>query len=134
MSIRRRLLLALAALAAVGMWALVAWLIDGLRPRYLESMEESMVDTATILAETVAQRVPAGSTAPPPVAELRAACAAAAGRRFTATIYGLIKERVELRVYVVDARGIVVFDSDGGRDEGRDYSQWNDVMRIPVLR
>lgn len=129
MSIRRRLLLALAALTAVGMWALVAWLIDGLRPRYLESMEESMVDSATILAETVAQQIPPGADGPPPVGELRSAYAAAAGRRFTATIYGLVKERIDLRVYVVDARGTVVFDSDGGRDEGSDYSRWNDVAR-----
>lgn len=64
MSIRRRLLLALAALAAVGMWGLVAWLVDGLRPRYLESMEESMVDTAAILAETVAGRLPPDGSGP----------------------------------------------------------------------
>jgi len=28
---------------------------------------------------------------------------------------------------VTDDRGIVRFDSDGGRDEGKDYSRWNDV-------
>jgi two-component system sensor histidine kinase CreC len=34
-----------------------------------------------------------------------------------------------MRVYVTDANGIVVFDSDNGRDVGKDYSQWNDVFR-----
>ena len=39
------------------------------------------------------------------------------------------KEAVELHVYVTDARGIVVYDSDQGREEGHDFSQWRDVNR-----
>ena len=35
---------------------------------------------------------------------------------------------IDLRVYVTDDKGIVLFDSTG-KDEGRDYSRWNDVYR-----
>ena len=47
-------------------------------------------------------------------------------RRFSADIFGVRKESVELRATVVDADGIVLFDSLG-RHEGADYSQWRDV-------
>jgi two-component system sensor histidine kinase CreC len=47
-------------------------------------------------------------------------------RRFHADIFGVIKESIELRATVVDADGIVLFDSLG-RHEGKDFSQWRDV-------
>jgi two-component system sensor histidine kinase CreC len=47
-------------------------------------------------------------------------------RRFEADIFGVRKESVELRATVVDAQGIVLFDSLG-RHEGKDFSQWRDV-------
>ena len=36
---------------------------------------------------------------------------------------------MDLNVYVTDARGIVIFDSDNRRREGQDFSRWNDVYR-----
>ena len=47
--------------------------------------------------------------------------------RFAARIYEVTKERLNTRVYACDANGTVLFDSDGGKDEGKDYSKWNDV-------
>jgi hypothetical protein len=41
------------------------------------------------------------------------------------------KASLDYRVYITDARGIVVFDSDG-RDVGRDYSRWRDVYLNPA--
>ena len=43
-----------------------------------------------------------------------------------AEIWRMRKRRVDYRVYITDARGIVVFDSSG-RALGQDYSRWNDV-------
>src|SRR5690242_18825701 len=51
----------------------------------------------------------------------------AAKRRFHSRIYGLTKTQIDQRVYVTDARGTVLFDSDQGKEEGKDYSQWRDV-------
>ena len=48
-------------------------------------------------------------------------------RDIGANIWGFRKSQAEYRVYVTDAAGTVVFDS-AGRDLGRDYSRWNDVL------
>jgi two-component system sensor histidine kinase CreC len=43
-----------------------------------------------------------------------------------ASIFDIMKESVEIRVYVTDDRGIVAYDSDGV-SLGADFSQWRDV-------
>jgi two-component system sensor histidine kinase CreC len=47
-------------------------------------------------------------------------------RQPAATIWGLPKNSVNHRIYVTDAKGIVVLDSRGVA-VGQDYSRWNDV-------
>ena len=47
-------------------------------------------------------------------------------REFEAQIFGINKTKVELRAYVTDRNGIVVFDSTG-QSVGKDFSQWRDV-------
>ncbi len=126
MKIRTRLFIAFLILVGLGFYKLVDWITDDLRPRYLETMEESMVDTATILSSSLANQVNDGSIA---VGDLRAIFDTAHSRRFSAKIYAMTKTSLDMRVYVVDRNGTVLFDSDKGRDEGKDYSQWNDVVR-----
>lgn len=123
MSLRARIFLVFAVIVAAGFMALVYWVRDDLRPRYLESLEEPLVDTAHVLAELLADDIRTPETRQ----DLHAAFERAYTRRFRARIYALERDRVDMRVYVTDAHGIVVFDSDGSRDEGRDYSRWNDV-------
>jgi len=124
--IRTRLFIAFLILVGLGFYKLVDWIIDDLRPRYLETMEESMIDAATILSSFVEQEVKAGKIG---VGNLRAAFDAGQRKRFSAKIYQVTKTRLNMRVYVTDSEGIVIFDSENGRDEGRDYSRWNDVIR-----
>jgi two-component system, OmpR family, sensor histidine kinase CreC len=123
-SIRTRLILAFLLVTAASFYALIVWIIDDIRPRYLESMEESMVDTAAILAAFL-ETHPAVDG--PAMDDLRRTFDVAVRREFQARIYGLTKTGLNTRVYVTDATGTVIFDSDHGRDEGRDYSRWNDV-------
>src|SRR3990167_4018990 len=47
-------------------------------------------------------------------------------RQPRAQIWGLEKNRVNHRIYVTDAQGIVLLDSTGAA-VGQDYSRWNDV-------
>lgn len=124
MSLRARILLGFVVIIGAGFYYLVDWILDDLRPRYLEAVEESLVDTATVLASLLSAGAGDGTI---PVEDLRAGLVDASRRRFEARIYDLLKTRVDVRVYVTDDRGIVRFDSDGGRDEGKDYSRWNDV-------
>jgi two-component system, OmpR family, sensor histidine kinase CreC len=124
--IRTRLFAAFVIVVGVGFCALVYWILRDLRPRHLATMEESMVDTAILLASLVENNL---DSAPSATEDLRQAFARALRRDFSAQIYEMTKTGINTRVYVTDARGVVVFDSDHGRDEGMDYSRWNDVVR-----
>ncbi|MET0210656.1 MAG: two-component system sensor histidine kinase CreC, partial [Burkholderiaceae bacterium] len=98
-------------------------LLADIDPRYRESAEESLVETAQLMAALVEQRSPDG------VLDTDALVPVFRGlyaRRFDANIFGFEKTRVELRVYVTDRSGRVVFDSLG-RHVGEDYSGWRDV-------
>ncbi|CAM2939652.1 two-component system sensor histidine kinase CreC [Rariglobus hedericola] len=126
MTIRTRILLVYLLLIGGSYLYLVSWILEGIRPRYLESMEESLVDTAALLASVV-ETSSTGTT--PDAAQLRTAVDGAHRRQLDALIYGMRKTSIDLRVYVTDAQGIVLYDSDAGHDEGVDYSQWRDVAR-----
>ena len=123
MSRRTRIFLALIAVYAVGMTMLLQQLLADLQPRYRESAEESLVDTAQLLATAIEQDAEHGALPADRIAGLFRDLYA---RRFSAQIYNLHKTRVDLRAYVTNSQGTVVFDSTG-RDLGRDYSAWRDV-------
>jgi two-component system sensor histidine kinase CreC len=122
--IRTRIIVSFALVVVVAFTFLVRWIREDLTRRYLEAVEESMVDLATILAGIVSRDLEAGGGSPD---RIRDGLAAGLGRRFSAQVYDLVKTQVDVRVYLTDARGIVVFDSEDGRAEGEDYSRWNDV-------
>jgi two-component system sensor histidine kinase CreC len=112
-------------LTAAGFYFLIGWILGDLRPRYLESSEEVLNDSANLLAALLEEDI--GPDGAIPVDRLRGAYARLPARLLKARIYGMEKDRVDLRVYVTDSAGKVLFDSEGGRDEGRDYSRWRDV-------
>lgn len=125
MSLRLRLLLVLLASYCAGGYFITSWTLDQIRPRYLESMEESLVDTSVLLASATESQLKDGA---PDAESLDRIFVDAKNRKFEAQIYTLKKTALNLRVYLTDATGRVLFDSDG-RDTGHDYSQWNDVAR-----
>ncbi|MDI1250097.1 MAG: two-component system sensor histidine kinase CreC [Lacunisphaera sp.] len=125
MSLRLRLLLVLLAIYCVGGYTLTRRALEQVRPRYLESIEESLVDSSSLLAALVETGLRDGRVE---AEALRRAVTAAQGRAFEARIFTLRKTAVDLRIYVTDATGRVLFDSTG-LNEGRDYSKWNDVAR-----
>lgn len=125
MTIRTRIFLVYLLLVGGGLYYLVYWSLDQVRPRYLESMEESLVDAANLLAAVVESKaVVAGAI---DAKTLHAVLDSAYQRKVDAQIYSIRKMNIDTRVYVTDAQGIVLFDSEGGRAEGSDYSRWRDV-------
>jgi two-component system sensor histidine kinase CreC len=92
-------------------------------PRYRESAEDSLVETAHVLAALAQQDLVDGKI---DVARLRPVFREVYARKFDAHVYSVHKTRVEMRVYVTDAKGWVLFDS-AGRDEGQNFSLWRDV-------
>ena len=126
MTLRLRLAFFLVAVFCLGEWLIVRTALNEVKPRYLESMEESLVDASRLLAALLETQLRADTPDPEP---LRTAFVAVRSREFVAQVYSLRKTQLDLRVYATDAAGRVVFDSDGGRDEGADYSTWLDVRR-----
>lgn len=95
-----------------------------LRTRYLESLEEPLVDEANLLATRVGQEMEAGSFSPH---DWSRTLEEARGRELSAKIYEMRKERVDLHVYITDASGKIVFDSRDPENVGVDYANWRDV-------
>ncbi len=126
MTIRTRIFLVYLLLIGGGYLYLFGSILGAIRPRYLESMEATLIDTAAYLAAVAETHVRPDESLD--VAPLRRAFDAAASRPLDAQIYTFHKTAVDLRVYLTDSAGRVLYDSEDGRDEGRDYSQWNDVL------
>ncbi|MFL6624769.1 MAG: two-component system sensor histidine kinase CreC [Sulfurifustis sp.] len=123
MSTRNRVFVGILLIYALGVAFLLYRIVADLDTRYRESAEESLVETSHLLASLIEREVDDRSIR---ADRLRPAFQALYARRFDTQIYALHKTRVELRVYVTDAHGRVVFDSTG-RAEGADYSSWRDV-------
>jgi len=121
--IRTRIILSFVLVVGVGFYFLVDHILGELRPRYLEAVEEVLVDESNLLAAFLESQM---RDAKIPVERLKAAFDRLGERSFSAKIYKLTKTKVDERLYVTDAQGRVVFDSEG-RDEGQDFSQWRDV-------
>jgi len=123
MSARTRIFAGILLVYVIGVGLLMYRLLADIDPRYRESAEESLVETAHLMASLIEQNSPGGTL---DTAALGALFRNLYARRFDADIFGVKKSSVELRATVVDARGFVVFDSQG-RHEGEDFSQWRDV-------
>ncbi|WP_175653411.1 two-component system sensor histidine kinase CreC [Pseudomonas sp. Marseille-P9899] len=96
---------------------------EQVRPAVRQSSEETLVDTANLLAEILRDQVKAGTLGQSALPQLLKAYGQ---RRPNAQIWGLAKNEVNHRIYVTDAKGIVLLDSSG-EALGQDYSRWNDV-------
>jgi len=93
------------------------------KPAVRQAMEDTLVDTANILAELAADdmkqnRIGDGNFA----SRVREY----AHRDINAKIWSFRKTTLDYRIYVTDLKGIVRFDSTG-RAVGQDYSRRNDV-------
>ena len=95
-----------------------------LRTHYLESVEEPLVDQANILAELAGRGMETSGFSPADWAEVFRRVHA---RELSAKIYEMRKKQVDVRVYLTDAQGHVIFDSDDPGEVGADYSAWRDV-------
>jgi len=108
---------------ALGVGVLMYRLLADIDPRYRESAEESLVETAHLLAAQVEQASGEGVL---DADSLRPVFRNLYARSFSARIFGFEKTGVEMQALVIGRDGIVVFDSLGQR-EGEDFSQWRDV-------
>ncbi|MEY4569810.1 MAG: two-component system sensor histidine kinase CreC [Verrucomicrobiota bacterium] len=112
----------IACIITLGFYQLARNFLAEVEPQTFQATEEVMVDTANLLAEIVAADVVKTD-------ELRNVFTGAHGRKIEARIFEHTKRTVGIHVYLTDVKGVVVFDSDGGRREGEDYATKRDVAR-----
>ncbi|MFS2123909.1 two-component system sensor histidine kinase CreC [Pseudomonas sp. Pseusp97] len=105
-------------------WFVLRTVMDEIRPGVRQSSEETLVDTANLLAEVLQADVKNGTLDQSRLPEMLRAYGA---RSPQADIWGVNKTAVNHRIYVTDAHGIVLLDSLG-QAVGQDYSRWNDVF------
>jgi two-component system sensor histidine kinase CreC len=110
MKIRTAIFGVYVAASAVGLAVLMAFILREVRLRYVESMRRTLNDTAAVLATLLESN--------PEVVAGRGDL----GTAWRENLPALARAAGTLRVYVTDGRGIVVFDGNGGRDVGRDYT------------
>jgi two-component system sensor histidine kinase CreC len=114
----------IAFIIALGFYQLASHFLAEVEPQTFQATEESMVDAAHLFAEIAEPYLRDHSR---DFTTLRSAFTEAHQRRFSALIFEHEKRLVGLHLYVTDATGRVLFDTDGGRREGLDYSHRRDV-------
>ncbi|HSC65308.1 MAG TPA: two-component system sensor histidine kinase CreC [Caldimonas sp.] len=141
MTKRTRIFIGILVAYALGVGFLMYRQLGDIDPRYRESAEDSLVDTAQLMAALVEN---ASSDGVLRTDALEPVFRSLYARRFQADIYGVEKTRVELRMTVVDRQGTVVFDSRAAvpagaasgavstvdappSQVGADHSRWHDV-------
>jgi two-component system sensor histidine kinase CreC len=124
MKLSHRIFLGYFLVVALAGFFLLKSVRDELRPAVRQSMEETLVDTANLLAEVVEEDVRGGRIM---ASDFSRAVQNFVLRNPGADIWGFQKNEIVYRIYITDEKGIVIYDSDHDQAVGEDYSQWNDV-------
>ncbi len=120
-----RLLLGFFLIVGLAAFFVMRVFVNEVKPGVRQAMESTLVDTANVLAAMAADDLKQGRIAD---GDFARNVAEARQRELGAHVWQFTKRRIDYRITITDARGIVVYDS-GGRDLGRDNSRWNDVYR-----
>lgn len=123
MSLSARIFVVYLLFVAFCSYFVLRTVMDEIRPGVRQSTEETLVDTANLLAEFLREPLMENQLQSPRIREILKAYGQ---RQPNANIWGVNKLQVNHRIYVTDNRGIVVLDSSDIA-VGQDYSRWNDV-------
>ncbi|MDF2402349.1 beta-lactam sensor histidine kinase BlrB [Aeromonas sp. 5HA1] len=125
MRIGLQLLCGLVLIFALAAWFVLEIFVEEIKPGVRSATEDTLVDMAQMLAPLALDDLQEGKMAD---GRLASAFARLNQSPINALIDGHLKQQAEYRIYVTDAKGKVVYDSDEV-DLGKDYSRWNDVYR-----
>lgn len=103
----------------------INWIVQDLRIRYLEGIEDSLVDYANILSSFVAVEMEKKDFN---TEKLYKIFENVKNTPIKAKIYVFNKDNIDVGIYITDRAGIVIFDSESRENIGRDYSKWRDVI------
>ncbi|MDO8344479.1 MAG: two-component system sensor histidine kinase CreC [Cellvibrio sp.] len=124
MSLSLRIFIIYMLFVALCSYFVLRTVMEEIRPGVRQSTEETLVDTANLLAEFLREPMLSNKINN----EFYADIFRAYGQRTpNASIWGVSKFAVNHRIYVTDRNGIVLLDSKNIA-VGQNYSQWNDVF------
>ncbi|MCB9740589.1 MAG: two-component system sensor histidine kinase CreC [Deltaproteobacteria bacterium] len=124
MKISLRILLGYFAIVGVAAFFVLNTFMEEVKPGVRQAMEDTLVETANLLAGLAGPDLSRGELANGPFAT---AVTAVTRRPVDVQIYDVHKTRIETRVTITDLRGVVVYDS-AGEAVGQDHSKWRDVV------
>lgn len=102
----------------------VNWMKDKVRFRYLEGVEDPLVDQANILATMVGRDMETKQFSSD---RLYQVFDSVYRRRLSARIYEFDKTNVDMNIYITDKNGRVLFDAQNRNNVGADFTKWRDV-------
>jgi two-component system sensor histidine kinase CreC len=124
MKLGLRIFLFYLAVFAACLYFTTDWIWTTLRSRYLESVEEPLVDSANLLASLAEREMARPDFS---FAGLEATLVQAHSRPLSARIYDLRKSAIDLQLYITDATGRIALDTRRPSAVGQDYSRFHDV-------
>lgn len=124
MSLRSRITLGYVLLVVSSFSLIIHLIMKDVRPRYLEAVEESTVETAELLAAVISQQFIDNAFE---IKNIEQAMSTISKRSLHAKIYEIEKQKVNLTIYITDKNGILLYDSSNGAKPGMDFSKWNDI-------
>lgn len=123
MKIGLRILLSYFLILGLAAWFVLNVFVAEVRPGVRATLEDTLVDTAKLLAQLVAEDVKNGDIQH---LALLQRMQNYADRSVDVEISGVRKASLDYRIYITDAKGIVIFDTEQ-KDVGKSYARWNDV-------
>ena len=123
MSINLRIFVGYFVIVVIASILLLNLFMSELKPGMRQSSEDSLVDTANLLAELVS---PEFIKKPQKLPNFTNAIEHFLKRKYQAEIASINKNSSTIRVYITDHKGTIVYDTLS-ENIGSDYSQWNDV-------
>lgn len=107
----------------LGLWFMSYTFNQQVKPNVRQVVEDTLAENANIIAMLVAEDVYENQVSTP---QFDQKIQQALNRKLNATIWQHNKKEINQQIYITDAKGIVIYDSQGIAT-GQDYSKWNDV-------
>lgn len=105
------------------LWFMLYTITNQVKPNVRQVVEDTLAENANIVAQLIAEDV---YTKKVQTIEFNQKIQHALSRDLHAQIWQHQKNQIHQQLYITDAQGIVLYDSQG-LATGQDYSQWNDV-------
>lgn len=107
----------------LGLWFMSYTFNQQVKPNVRQVVEDTLAENANIIAMLVAEDVYENKVG---TAQFDEKIQKALNRKLNANIWQHNKKEINQQIYITDAKGTVIYDSQGIAT-GQDYSRWNDV-------